>query len=66
MSHRRYFLHDLCPVWPNGKKCYHKVNLAVYACQCLAAKFPEDRFEVFKCSYCRHWHVGRGEKEVST
>lgn len=64
-AHRRYYRHGLCPVWPNGKKCYPTINEALWARRVLEVKRPGIIYAVFKCTHCRHWHVGkRGEESA--
>lgn len=65
MSHRRYYPDDLCPIWPNKKKCYHTINEAIWTQKSMQAHWPMDTFEVFKCHHCKHWHVGRKREEIA-
>jgi len=52
---RRY-----CTVFSGGPKaCYPNYVQAKYNADLMAAKHPSMLFEVFKCSACRAWHVGK-------
>lgn len=58
-SGRKYFSDGICRVFPDGKVCYPKLNQAEWERAQIAANYPDDEFNVFKCDYCGHWHIGR-------